>query len=74
MVSHLKERYGVRPDFIEAALGPAIGPCCYEIGGDVSLSMPGQARYYRQPIPAGCELLFEVEMLSVRDEPGSEKR
>lgn len=44
------------------------------VGGDVSLSMPGQARYYRQPIPAGCELLFEVEMLSVRDEPGSEKR
>lgn len=39
MVSHLKERYGVRPDFIEAALGPAIGPCCYEIGRDVSLPL-----------------------------------
>ena len=36
MVRHLKERYGAAPESIEAALGPAIGPCCYEIGADVS--------------------------------------
>jgi hypothetical protein len=36
MVRHLKEHYGVAPEKIEAALGPTIGPCCYEIGADVS--------------------------------------
>jgi polyphenol oxidase len=36
MVRHLKERYGVAPERIEAALGPTIGPCCYEIGADVA--------------------------------------
>jgi YfiH family protein len=32
----LRERYGVAPDSVEVALGPSIGPCCYEIGADVS--------------------------------------
>jgi purine-nucleoside/S-methyl-5'-thioadenosine phosphorylase / adenosine deaminase len=36
MVRHLKECYGADPGAIEAALGPTIGPCCYEIGEDVS--------------------------------------
>lgn len=36
MVRHLKERYGVAPEKIEAALGPTIGSCCYEIGADVA--------------------------------------
>ncbi len=36
MARHLKERYGVAPEEIEAALGPTIGSCCYEIGADVA--------------------------------------
>jgi hypothetical protein len=36
MVRHLEERYGVRAGLVEAALGPSIGPCCYEVGSDVS--------------------------------------
>ena len=36
MVRHLKERYDVDPGSVEAALGPSIGACCYEIGADVS--------------------------------------
>lgn len=39
MVNHLKERYDVKPASVEAALGPAIGPCCYEIGTNVSLPL-----------------------------------
>ena len=39
MVNHLKERYHVKPASLEVALGPAIGPCCYEIGPDVSLPL-----------------------------------
>jgi YfiH family protein len=36
MVGYLRDRYNVDPATMEAALGPAIGACCYEIGDDVS--------------------------------------
>ena len=29
------ERYGIRPERLIAAVGPAIGPCCYEVGDEV---------------------------------------
>jgi hypothetical protein len=32
----LNSQHGISPDAIEAALGPAIGPCCYEVKEDVS--------------------------------------
>lgn len=35
MVRRFEKDYGVSPDKIEAALGPAIAGCCYEIGEDV---------------------------------------
>lgn len=38
-VGYLAERYGVDPSSVEAALGPSIGPCCYEVGPDVSVPM-----------------------------------
>jgi YfiH family protein len=28
----LQERFGVRPEQLIAAVGPAVGPCCYEVG------------------------------------------
>jgi purine-nucleoside/S-methyl-5'-thioadenosine phosphorylase / adenosine deaminase len=31
-VEALQTRYGVRPERIIAAVGPCIGPCCYEVG------------------------------------------
>src|ERR1051325_9011017 len=34
-VRELTEKHGAKPDEIEAALGPAIGGCCYEVGPDV---------------------------------------
>ena len=36
MVRLLESEYGISPDTVEAALGPAIGPCCYEVKDDVS--------------------------------------
>ncbi len=36
MVRHLNNRYSLKPESLQAALGPAIGPCCYEIGSNVS--------------------------------------
>jgi YfiH family protein len=34
-VEALGSAFGARPDDIVAGVGPAIGPCCYEVGGDV---------------------------------------
>jgi YfiH family protein len=36
MVRLLGEKYGLDPSAIEAALGPSIGACCYEIQDDVA--------------------------------------
>src|SRR4051812_14372462 len=35
-VSALGARYGARPGNLRAAIGPAIGPCCYETGPEVA--------------------------------------
>ena len=34
-LAHLHRAFGVEPDEVEAALGPAIGACCYEVGPEV---------------------------------------
>lgn len=53
MVTHLRKRYGIDPSSIEIALGPSIGPCCYEIGSDVSV-----------PIGAKWETIGQKALLS----------
>ncbi len=45
-VAALGDRYGARPDSLQAAIGPAIGRCCYEFGVEhlpVLLSRHGDA-------------------------------
>jgi polyphenol oxidase len=42
MVRRFKDHYSVDPHQIEAALGPAIGACCYEVGDDVARPLMGK--------------------------------
>jgi hypothetical protein len=39
MVDHLNKSYGVPSTFVEVALGPGVGPCCYEVREDVSVPL-----------------------------------
>jgi YfiH family protein len=41
-VSAMGDRLGARPEGIRAYLGPSIGPCCYEVGGEVAASFAGE--------------------------------
>lgn len=34
-LAHLREHHGVASTDVEAVIGPAIGPCCYQIGPEV---------------------------------------
>lgn len=40
-VDALVNRFGVEPGEIRAILGPSIGACCYEVGGDVAAQFAG---------------------------------
>ncbi len=36
VVGHMESKYGTRPEDLLVALGPAIGPCCFEVGSEVA--------------------------------------
>ena len=43
-LGRMRMEFGTRPRDIVAALGPAIGRCCYEVGSDVARSFAAQFR------------------------------
>lgn len=45
-VREMANQFGCRPENIMAVIGPAIGPCCYEVGPDV---MAAAAQAFKQP-------------------------
>jgi hypothetical protein len=36
VVNEMRKRFGSRVEDLHAAVGPSIGPCCYEVGADVA--------------------------------------
>lgn len=40
-VAAMQERFGSRPGDLEVAIGPAIGPCCFEVDEDVASKFRG---------------------------------
>lgn len=41
-LGRMRLEFGTRPEEVVAALGPAIGPCCYEVGPEVAQAFSGQ--------------------------------
>jgi YfiH family protein len=41
-VGRMRLEFGTKPEDLLAVLGPAIGPCCYEVGPEVAQSFAGQ--------------------------------
>ena len=37
-IARMRERFGVEPSALDAAIGPAVGPCCYAVGEDVRIA------------------------------------
>jgi len=43
-VEAMRERFGTPPGDVHAAIGPGIGPCCYEVGPEVAAQFGLQGR------------------------------
>ena len=57
-VSALTAECGTPPVGIRAILGPAIGPCCYEVGGEVAAAFAGDF------VRRGCGGKFRLDLKS----------
>ncbi len=38
----IRDRYGIEPENLKAAIGPSIGKCCYEVGEEVGSEFSGK--------------------------------
>lgn len=57
----LTKRYGTRADACYAAIGPAIGPCCYAVGSEVAMQLGQAATENGDAKEAGAAVVTEVE-------------
>ena len=58
-VRAMSDAYGTRPEDCLAGIGPAIGPCCYEVGGEV-------AEGFRKAFPQFAEDILSEENGKIR--------
>jgi polyphenol oxidase len=56
---HALARLGCDPATLRAWLGPSIGPCCYEVGGEVAAQFAGQF------LRASCQGRFHLNLAGV---------
>jgi YfiH family protein len=54
-VESMRGRFGTDPADLHAAIGPAIGKCCYEVGPDVAAHFGGQGRAHVD-LAAACRV------------------
>ncbi len=58
---------GIAPEELTAFIGPAIGPCCYEVSPDVS-------RAFAEAFPPGDEIVLETSGKITLDLPAAARR
>jgi polyphenol oxidase len=59
-VASMERYFGTQPGDLHAAIGPGIGPCCYEVGPDVAAQFGGQGRAHIDLAAANRRQLEEV--------------
>lgn len=47
-VERMRDEFGSRPQDLEAAIGPSIGVCCYEVGPEVANRFPASSIQHKQ--------------------------
>jgi len=61
-VSRLTNEYGCNPQDLHAALGPSIGPCCYEVGPEVA----ARFRTWLSDLPDGKRAYLDLSEVTQR--------
>lgn len=63
-LAHLRRDFGVEPADVEATLGPAIGPCCYQVGPEVRAAFVERSGDVSAPAwrPSGDRLLLDLRL------------
>lgn len=67
-VRRLCERYGAKPEHIRAAIGPAIGPCCFETDEDVPQAMLETLGERAKPYIVSKNGKFSVDLKGINGE------